>query len=235
MKIIGLITARGGSKGVPGKNTALVGGKPLIAWTIEAAQQARLMTRAIVSTDSEEIAAVARQWGAEVPFLRPAELAQDGTPHLPVLLHALDWMRDNEGWEADYFMVLQPTSPLRTAADVDASIALAQQKDADGVIGMAEMHGHPYWCKTLLPDGRLAPLFDAGTGSLRRQDLPSALMPNGAIYLARTPWFRQSGSFYGDKTFAYVMPPERSLDIDTAWELALARLLVQRNLHHENH
>lgn len=232
LKILGIITARGGSKGIPGKNLAIVGGKPLIAWTIDAARESRWLTRTIVSTDSEEIAAVARECGADVPFLRPPELARDETPHLPVLLHALDWMEQQAGFKADYLLVLQPTSPLRTAADIDAAIELAREKDADSVIGMAEIHGHPYWCKTLLPDGRLAPLVSPPPGSLRRQDLPKALMPNGAIYLARIDWFRQHETFYGEKTFAYVMPPERSLDIDTPWELQLAQMIFRERQNH---
>lgn len=232
MKTLAVITARGGSKGVPGKNLAMVGGKPLIAWTIEAARAARRLTRTIVSTDTEEIAEVARQWGADVPFLRPPELARDDTPHLPVVLHALDWLRDQEKFNADYLLGLQPTSPLRTAADIDAAIALAQEKDADSVIGVTEPHGHPYWCQTLLPDGRLAPFLPPPPGSLRRQDLPVALMPNGAIFLARIEWLRRHGSFYGGKTFAYVMPPERSLDIDTPWDLDLARMVLQEKQGH---
>lgn len=226
MSVLGIITARGGSKGVPGKNIALVGGKPLLAWTIEAARSSRMLTRTIVSTESEEIAEIARQWGAEVPFLRPQELARDDTPHVPVVLQALDWMQRQAGFSADYLLVLQPTSPFRTAADIDAAIEIARVKNADSVIGMVMPHGHPFWCKRVLSDGRLAPLLPTDGDAHRRQDLPAALMPNGAIYLARIDFFLRQQSFYGEKTFAYLMPPERSLDIDSPWDLQLARLIA---------
>jgi CMP-N,N'-diacetyllegionaminic acid synthase len=235
MQVLGVITARGGSRGLPGKNIADVAGKPLIGWTIAAARAARGLTRSIVSTDSAAIAAVARQCGAEVPFLRPPELARDETPHLPVLLHALDWMRDHAGFDADYVMLLQPTSPLRNAADIEESLALAARHGAESVVAMVEPHGHPYWCKTLAPDGRVVPLLPPYAGSLRRQDLPPALLPNGALYLVRTDFLRRTGGFYGERTYAYVMPPERSLDVDTAWELELVRLVMAPREAHAAH
>jgi CMP-N,N'-diacetyllegionaminic acid synthase len=227
VNVLAVITARGGSKGLPGKNTAVVGGKPLIAWTIDAALGSKKLARAIVSTDAVEIAAVARQWGAEVPFIRPAELALDDTPHVPVLLHGVDWMREHAAFETDYVMLLQPTSPLRTSTDIDAAIQIAEEKGADSVVAMTQPHGHPFWCKTLAPDGRLRPLVTSHHGSLRRQDLPVALLPTGAIYMVNVEFLRKTGEYYGENSYAYVMPPERALDIDTAWDLELARLVME--------
>ena len=132
-KILGLITARGGSKGIPGKNIKPLAGKPLIAWTIEAANNSRLLSQVIVSTDDNEIARSAQAWGAEVPFKRPEELAQDQSSHLDVVLHALQWYQLQHRALPEYVMLLQPTSPLRTANDIDAAISLAAQKQADAI------------------------------------------------------------------------------------------------------
>jgi CMP-N,N'-diacetyllegionaminic acid synthase len=126
-EIIGLITARGGSKSIPRKNIKMLAGKPLIAWTIEAAQKSKDLSRIVVSTDDTEIADVARQWGAEVPFIRPEELARDGSSSISAVLHTVHWLDENEGYCPDYIMLLQPTSPFRTTEDIQKSIELARQ------------------------------------------------------------------------------------------------------------
>ena len=138
-KILGVITARGGSKRLPGKNIRPLGGKPLIAWTAEAALESRFIKRVLLSTDDPQIAEVVQKWGVEVPFIRPASLAQDDTPHIPVLEHAIHWLKENQGACPDYLFILQPTSPLRTAEDIDSAIEIAIQKNADAVIGVCEV------------------------------------------------------------------------------------------------
>lgn len=227
MKTAGLITARGGSKGIPHKNVCPLAGKPLIAWTIEAALQARRLDRVIVSTDDEEIAKVSREWGADVPFMRPAELARDDSPHLEVIRHALGWLAAESEAELDYLMLLQPTSPLRTSADIDSAIALGEEKNADAVVSVCLTHEHPFLSKQVTPDGRLLDFVEKPQGYLARQSLPPAYSLNGAIYMVRRSLLLERDDWYTDRTFAYIMPPERSLDIDTPWDLRLVDLILR--------
>jgi N-acylneuraminate cytidylyltransferase/CMP-N,N'-diacetyllegionaminic acid synthase len=221
-----LIPARGGSKSIPEKNIAQVGGKPLIAWTILAACAAPGIERVVVSTDSPRIAQVAAEYGAEVPFLRPAELAQDDTPSMDVLVHALFWLEQEQAYLPDYVALLQPTSPLRTATDISTAIRLAREKNASCVIGVCPVSQHPFWMQTISQDGLLLPYLQTEKIT-RRQDLPSLFVPNGAIYLAQREWILEKRSFYSDQIYAYVMPPERSIDIDEPWELKLVDLILQ--------
>ena len=155
-QVIGLITARGGSKGIPRKNVVNVAGKPLIAWTITAALGANVLDRVIVSTDDEEIADIAQKWGAEVPFMRPSGLSNDNSPHVDVLIHAINWLQENEDYFPEYLMLLQPTSPLRTIVDIQKSFALAIDRKADCVISVQEALSHPYSMMQLSEDQRLS-------------------------------------------------------------------------------
>lgn len=225
--VLALITARGGSKGIPGKNIADLAGKPLIAWTIEAAMGAAAVSRVIVSTDDAAIAAVSERWGAEVPFLRPAELAADASPHLPVLLHALAWVEEHDARSYEYILLLQPTSPLRTTGDIESAVKLALDQQADGVVSVCPAHPHPFLSRRITDDGRLEEFAPRPKGYLARQTLPPAYMLNGAIYLVRSDVLTTRQTFYTENTFAYVMPPERSLDIDTPWDLYLANLILR--------
>jgi CMP-N,N'-diacetyllegionaminic acid synthase len=236
--VLAIITARGGSKGIPGKNIADLGGKPLIAWTIEAARRAPAISRTIVSTDDEQIAAIARQWGAEVPFIRPPELARDDTPGIAPVLHALQWLKEHEGIETDDVMLLQPTSPLRTAEDIEAAAGLIDQRNGDSVVSVCEVKNHPYWTMKLEPDGRLSSFLDLDLGTMqrnfpRRQDLPPAYAENGAIFLARYAIVVKRQSFYGNHLCGYIMPVSRSLDIDAPHDLRLAQILLQKKAGHE--
>ena len=225
--ILAVITARGGSKGIPRKNLALLAGKPLIAWTIEAALGSRAKPRVIVSTDDEDIARVSQAWGAEVPFMRPPEMARDDSPHVPVVLHAVEWMESHEGLKPEWVLLLQPTSPLRTAEDIDAAVGLALEKNADGVVSVVEAPAHPFVLKRMTPEGALQDFMPKPEGYLPRQSLPKVYAVNGAIYLVRTDMLLEKQTFYTDRTFGYVMPPERSLDVDTPWDLRLADMILR--------
>ena len=224
MKTLALIPARGGSKGIPRKNIKLFAGKPLIAWTIEAALSSQFIDAVVVSTEDEEIAGIARQWNAQVPFLRPATLAQDDTPGIAPVLHALEQLPHFEA-----VLLLQPTSPLRTTDDIDACIRLAQRLDAPSVVSICEPNIHPYWMYRLGRDQRLRRLMDVESIS-SRQALPPIYVLNGAMYYARTDWLRQSKALVTDETAAYVMPPERSIDLDTPIDWKLAELLLKENI-----
>jgi CMP-N-acetylneuraminic acid synthetase len=227
-RFVGLITARGGSKGVPRKNVANVGGKPLIAWTISAAIKSRSLARTIVSTDCDEIASVSRLYGAEVPFRRPSELAQDSSPHVEVIRHAIEWIAKDEGVCPDYIVLLQPTSPLRVAFDIDAACGVAASRQADSVIGVSLLHSHPYWTKSMSDDGRLIEFMKSPDRSeyIQRQDLPPAYAINGVIYVIRCSMFLREMAYFTARSFGYVVPAERSLDVDTPWDMKLADLIL---------
>src|SRR5262245_3896923 len=189
-RVLGVVTARKGSKGIPGKNTRPLAGKPLILYTIEAAVASRAFDRLVITTDDEVAAEIARENGCDVPFMRPAELSADDTPHLPVMQHAGAWLRDREGYHADFVMILLPTSPLRQPAHIREAIDLAIRTDADSVIGVDEMPPHFNPMRVVSIDDRgWARLFVGGEPVKRRpgrrQDMPDAWVMNGAIYLFR--------------------------------------------------
>jgi CMP-N-acetylneuraminic acid synthetase len=226
VKVLGVVTARGGSKGLPGKNLRPLAGKPLIAHTIDTARDSQAFDRLILSTDDAAIAEAGRGRGCDVPFMRPAEIARDETPHLPVLQHAVGWLRDHERYEPDAVMILQPTSPLRRVQDIRDAIAMLDRTGADSVVSVSEVPAHYNPMRTLRVDDRhLASLFVTGEPVRRRinrrQDMPQAWTMNGAIYLFRTSVLRAAEpSLYGDRTAAYVMPATFGVSIDSLddWE-----------------
>jgi len=203
----------------------------MIAWTIQAALESDSLNRVILSTDDTEIAETGRKWGAEVPFMRPAELAQANSPHIDVILHAVEWLADNENYQPDYVMLLQPTSPLRTAQDIDAAMALARQHAAESVVSVSESPAHPFFIKSITKEGKLADFGDKPDGYLPRQALPPAYVENGAIYIVRRDILLRQKTLYPDGTYPYIMAEERSLDVDTPWDLYLADLVLSDKGH----
>ena len=224
MNAFALIPARGGSKGIPRKNIKLIAGKPLIVWTIEAALRSSLLSAVVVSTDDLEIAEIARRAGAQVPFMRPPELAQDQTPGLDPVLHALDQLP-----QYDSVLLLQPTSPMRTTQDIDGCLNLVSEKKYPSVVSVTEADTHPYWAYRLNADETMVRFVDAAPIA-RRQDLPSAFALNGAMYFARADWLRSSGNLVGAGTVAYVMSKENSVDLDTPLDWKFAELLLKESL-----
>lgn len=220
-RVIAVITARGGSKGLPRKNVLPAGGRPLIAWTIGAAQASQAVDHVVLSSDDDEIMEAAAAWGCAVPFRRPAGLASDTATSIDVLMHALDQL---PGYE--YVVLLQPTSPLRTAADIDAAFALLQSHGAPSCVSVCEAEQSPYWMFRLGAGDVLAPLLP-DPGASRRQDLPPVYVLNGAIYIARIDWLRATRSFLGEGCIAYRMPAERSVDIDDAADFEAFRRKVE--------
>lgn len=223
MSVLALIPARGGSKGIPRKNIKPLAGKPLIGWTIDAAKQASCIDRIVVSTEDEEIACVARELGADVPFMRPAELASDDAEGIAPVLHAIEKLP-----EFDWVLLLQPTSPLRTHADIEAIWQLCMNRCAPSAVSVTEVGKHPYWMYTKDDLGQLHPLIAARPEIGRRQDLPAAYTLNGALYLANKEWLLQQGCFIGPDTLGYVMPLERSVDLDTPQEWRWLEYLIER-------
>ena len=226
MRTLGIIPARGGSKGVPGKNLRPLAGRPLLAYTAAAARGSRL-DRTCVSTDDPDIAAAARALGLEVPFMRPAALAADDTPMLPVLQHAVQTLAA-AGFAAEAVVLLQPTSPLRRAEHIDRALTLLESTGADSVVSVVEVP-HQFTPTSLMRlDGeRLRPLTD-GPPVTRRQDKPRLYARNGPAVLAVRVRTLDSGSLYGDDCRPLVMDAGDSIDIDTAADLTLADLLLSR-------
>lgn len=215
--VLAIIPARGGSKGVPGKNMRIVHGKPLIEWTIQAAKASKYIDRIVVSSDDDAIIDAARTAGADVPFKRPADLATDTATSIDVALHALDLL---PGFQV--VVLLQPTSPLRLSMDIDAALELCQRTDSPACASVTEAEQSPYWMFRVGERGRLKPVLADGPAVSRRQDLPDVYVLNGAIYVADCTWLRQTRSFLGPETVGYVMPESRSIDIDGPADLAAA-------------
>jgi len=227
--VLGLIPARGGSKGIPRKNIRQLAGKPTIAWTIATALACPVLGRVVVSTEDEEIAEIARHYGAEVPFLRGVELAQDDTPDLPVYQHALSWLAEHEGYNPDIIVWLRPTVPLRAVEDIAVAVDLLVQTKADLVRSVCLAEHHPYWMKRLEHD-RLVPFVDGIDESkyYRRQLLPPVYRLNGAVDVTWRQTVMEKGLLYTGDVRGYVMPAERSVDLDSELDFALAELLLQR-------
>ncbi|MBI2640909.1 MAG: acylneuraminate cytidylyltransferase family protein [Candidatus Sungbacteria bacterium] len=226
-EILGIIPARGGSKSIPRKNIKIFAGKPLIAWAIETLKQSGAVSRVMVSTDDEEIAKAAKDFGAEVPFMRPKELAEDLTPTLPVLQHAVQWLQDNEGYRPDYVVLLEPTSPSKRPFHVKGVVEMLLKTGVDSVISVAEVPGvfSPHWQIKIGEDDRVE-LFTGGTMKdviRRRQDLPKTYYRNSSIYVFKPELlFADDPSFYGEDVRAYVTDSKYAFDIDTSedWEFA---------------
>ena len=232
--VLGVVTARAGSKGLPGKNTRPLAGKPLIAYTIDAARESRAFDRLVLSSDDEQAMAIATAHGCEVPFVRPAALATDGTIHLDVMVHAAAWLRDHEHYEPEWTMILMPTSPLRQPQHIVEAIELAVRSGADSVVSVDEMPAHYNPMRAIAIDEQgLATLFVGGRPVRerpnRRQDMRPVWVLNGAIYLFRTRLlFEAEPTLYGDRVVAYVMPPPCGLNIDDAEDWQRAENLLSR-------
>jgi len=225
--ILALIPARAGSKGLPGKNTRPLLGKPLVAWTIEQALASRYLDKIVVSTDDVNISRIALQYGAEVPFLRPRKLATSPAKMAGVLMHALDFF-EKKSYKFDLIMVLQPTSPLRKAEDIDGAIEFLFRKSSRAVVSVCPVEHHPFWCANLNKDGRIGSFLNPSGIYKNRQELPEYFRINGAVYLAYTSFFRKNKKFITKGTYAYKMPRERSVDIDAELDFDFARFLVSR-------
>ncbi|HUI06200.1 MAG TPA: acylneuraminate cytidylyltransferase family protein [Verrucomicrobiae bacterium] len=228
MQVLGIVTARGGSKGLPRKNIQLLGGKPLLQYTAEAALRAKRLTRVVLSTEDPEIAEVGRRCGLEVPFMRPAELARDDTPHVPVLQ---DVVRKLEQARSIYdaILTLQPTNPLRLPSDIDGAIQLLEETGADSVISFVAVgEKHPARMKFIGADGRVVdPPFAEKSEGQRRQDLPPLYLREGSIYLTRRDVLMKGNSVKGCDCRAWIIPPGRACNIDGPFDLFLAEQLLK--------
>ena len=223
MKVLGIVPARGGSKGIPRKNVRLLGGRPLLAHTAEAALAAHRLARVVLTTDDEEIAEVGRSCGLEVPFLRPAELARDDTPTLPVLQHAVAEL-ERAGDKFDAICLLQPTSPLRRAGDIDGCIELLENEGLDSVVSVLPVprEHNPHWVYFRDAEGLLRLSTGEEQPIPRRQELPPAFHRDGAVYVVRRDVLMNGNSLYGKKLGGYLTDPARNVNLDTPadWDRA---------------
>jgi CMP-N,N'-diacetyllegionaminic acid synthase len=230
LKVLGVTLARSGSKGVPGKNIRPINGRPLIAYTIEEALKSKLISDYIISTDSEQIAQVSRELGAEVPFLRPTHLAQDDSPSADALIHAVKAMEDLRGFKYDYVIELMVTNPFKTFRDIDKAVEMLSTSGADSVIAVKRVYdGHPARIKKII-DGKLQDFCVPEILESRRQDLsPPAYIRCGAIYALSRNEIIENGRRYGsDFSLAFELENPKSINIDDEFDLALAELILGR-------
>lgn len=229
-KILALIPARGGSKGLPRKNIKPLLGKPLIAWTIEQAKASKYVDKVVVSTDDEEIAKVAVKYGAEVPFLRPKELARDESPTIGVILHALEFFSDS-GEKFDLLALLEPTSPLRDSEDIDKCIiSLVDREDAESIVSICKLEGtHPEFNVIIDDSGFIRKALDKSSkfNVLRRQELRDIFFFEGSIYISNVSSLLKRKTFYHDRTLGYIVPRWKSLEIDEFCDLICAEALMK--------
>lgn len=229
MTAVAFVFARGGSKGLPGKNLRLLGGKPLLVWAVEQALAVSSIQRVIVSTDSEAIAAAARHAGADVPFLRPAELAQDDTPEWHAWRHALQYLSDEEGSVPDAMLSVPTTSPLRHASDLEACLREFSRGDADAVITTTEAHRNPYFnMVSPQPDGTVSPVISMLGPIVRRQDAPAVRDITTVAYVLDPRYVMTHDSLFAGRVRAVDVPPERAVDIDTQLDLDFAEFLLSK-------
>lgn len=232
--VLGIIPARGGSKGLPGKNIKELGGLPLIAHSIAFAQLCSEITDCIISTDSEEIAEVARQYGGNVPFMRPTDLAQDDTPMLPVLLHGLKKMEQLNGVTYDYLLLLQPTTPFRLPQDITGALKkLRETPNADGIVSVTEPEFNPLWVCVTEKDGYMVDLFEQSSNVGRRQELPTVYRLNGLLYIWKREFILSNPyNLKKGRNLLYFVEQARSVDIDTVEDFEKAVQLIQQKTVH---
>ena len=224
-KILGIITARGGSKGIIRKNILKIGGKPLIAWTIEQASRSRYLDRLILSSEDSEIINVAKKTGCEVPFVRPEHLAKDETPGIVPVLHAIKTLPE----KFDFVVLLQPTSPLRSVEDIDGCIEHCITGNHLSCVSVTEPDKSPFWMYRIGKNGYIRPLLKSKRLAGSRQKLPKIYVLNGAVYVAECKWLLRHKVFVADKTAVYKMPKDRSLDIDTEFDILKMNALLKLN------
>ncbi len=228
MKILAVIPARGGSKGLPKKNIKVLGNKPLITWSIKAAKASRLVHKTMVTSDDETIISISKAAGAEIPFVRPDHLASDTASSKDVLIHTIDHYK-SQGEQYDYIVLLQPTSPFRKADDIDKAIELAKSTNADMVVSVKETASNPYY--VLFEENEKGHLENSKKGHFtRRQDCPTVYEYNGSIYVIKVSALYRENSLTFEKTVKYIMDDFHSVDIDTQIDFDFAELLLNKGV-----
>lgn len=224
-RVLAIIPARGGSKRVVHKNIRELAGKPLFAWTVEQAKESKYIDRLILSSDDMEIIGKAKQWGCEVPFVRPSELSQDDTPGIEVIFHALEALSE----AYDFVVLLQPTSPLRNSDDIDRCLEVCVENNSPSCISLVKQNKNPYWMYMLNSNNSLSPLFDKNH-KMQGEPKGDVYTLNGAVYVADAEWLKKNRVLVSTETVGYTMPEERSCDIDTEIDMEICDILLERSL-----
>ena len=219
--VLAIIPARGGSKGIQRKNIRDLCGKPLIAWTIDEAKKSKYIDKLILSSEDDEIISIAKKYGCEVPFVRTKNLAEDDTPWIVTVLHAIE-MLDNY----QYIVLLQPTSPLRTVDDIDGCIEYCITRQANACVTICEANHSPYWMYNLGEDKKMLPILQVKDNFYRRQALPTVYQLNGAVYISEKNYLIEKKKFVTDETIGYVMPQNRSVDIDNEMDFKIVENIL---------
>lgn len=232
MKVLFLITARGGSKGVPRKNIKMLGDLPLIAYKIIAANKCKIDKRIIVSTEDSEIAEVAKKYGAEVPFMRPEELATDEASSMDVVLHAMEWVEKNDDTKYDYICLLEPSSPFATYKDLEKALVILEENDADTLLSMKEVEVNTVFINELDEGGGLSYFYEniVGLCGVRRQDQRKQYTMNGCMYIAKWDYLKANKLFHSKNSVPYIMSEESSIEIDSMYNFNIASYLVENQL-----
>lgn len=232
MKVLFIITARGGSKGVPRKNVKMIGGLPLIAYKIIAAKKCNVEKRIIVSTDDKEIADISIKYGAEVPFVRPEYLATDTASSMDVVEHAMDWIKKNDEVKYDYVCLLEPSSPFASYKDLDNALKLIEEKKADTLLSMKEVEVNKVFIHSLDDDNKLSLFYQAvkELKSARRQDQKKEYTMNGCMYIAKWDYFEKYKLFHSENSIPYIMPEENSIEIDSILSYHVACSIAEKSL-----
>lgn len=225
-KIAAIIPARGGSKGIPHKNIKVLNGKPLISYTINEAKKSKYLDRIIVSTEDKHIASISKAYGAEVLFMRPLEIAQDTTPGIEPIIHCINWLKENEKYNADYIICLQCTSPFRKMEQIDEALERLLNENVDSIVSVCESEVTPFWMKRI-EKNRLIDFLNSTECYARRQDTPKVYRLNGAIYAAKTEILLKYKNWYTENTIPYVMDKLTSVDIDDMIDFKFAEFLMR--------
>lgn len=225
-KILAIIPARGGSKGVPRKNIKYLNGKPLISYTIEAANSSKYIDKIVVSTEDEEIKEISLKYGAEIPFLRPKELANDKSPSIDSILYTVKRLKEEYNYFSDYVCLLQCTSPLRNERHIDEAFLKLKETNMDAVVSVCEAEVNPYWSNVFKGD-KIEYFLEEGKNITRRQDLPNVYRMNGAIYIIKTEVLIKTKTFEPKNLTGYIMDDYSSVDIDTALDFKIAELIMK--------
>lgn len=225
-KVVAIIPARGGSKGIPKKNIKKLNGKPLIAYTIEETLKSKYIDRVIVSTEDLDIAQISKSFGAEVPFLRPIELAQDDTPGIEPIFHSIKHLEEKESYAFEYIICLQCTSPFRSSKHIDDALEKLIESKANSIVSVCESEISPYWMKTV-ENGVMRDFIKSKNFVARRQDAPKVYALNGAIYAAKKDFLIINNGWYDDNTLAFIMDKKSSIDIDNILDFKFAEFLMK--------
>ena len=229
--MVALLPARGGSKGLPKKNLRSLAGKPLIIWTIEAAQKSQQIDHIVLSTDDKEIADICRSTGIDIPFMRPKELAQDDSIAIDNYIYTIDRLNNAYNYNYNEFSVLLPTTPLRNSFDIDGAISVFHENNADSVISVSRLHFPVDWILNLNEDNTIN-INKNKNLMMNRQKYKQSYLPNGGIYVLRNELLKKNRSYYSKYTFPFIMPHERSVDIDSENDFVYAEYLLKRELSH---